>query len=221
MIYNHDTQSGVIPGVVSGIVGFLVFLIIHALWIMPIWFIFPIGLLIAAIGGVAVGWAYSVIYQQLPPRPWRSLALMLLVCLILLPATVLGEMRPPMFVPTRMGGVMVSELVVPPVEVFVRFVLELMVTASVAGGILGWWIGRTKRAAIATATAGFIFALGPGHNIPLIGGGGVYYLSKEIAIMLSVIVVASVTLVEVHHVLTKEVHEIRYSSFLDTEDNVR
>src|SRR5262245_58037909 len=38
------------------------------------------------------------------------------------------------------------------------------------GGLVGWWLGRTWRAAVATAVTGFVFVLGPGHNIPFIGG---------------------------------------------------
>jgi len=44
--------------------------------------------------------------------------------------------------------------------------------------------------------AGFVFALGPGHNIPFIGGTpGV---GKELAIMTAVTLVAALVLVEGH-----------------------
>jgi hypothetical protein len=81
-------------------------------------------------------------------------------------------------------------------EAVFRFIAELMLTASVAGGLVGWWLGRTRRAALATALAGFVFALGPVHNIPFIGGtSGV---GKEIAIMTAVILVSAIALVEAH-----------------------
>jgi hypothetical protein len=76
----------------------------------------------------------------------------------------------------------------------------LLVTATVVGGLVGGWLGRTRRAALATAVAGFIFALGPGHNIPFIGGTpGV---GKELAIMTVVTLVAALVLVEGHVWLT-------------------
>ena len=66
--------------------------------------------------------------------------------------------------------------------------------------MIGWLIGRTRRAAASTALAGLIFALGPGHNIPLIGGTpGV---TLEIAIIGNVVLVSSFVLVGTHHLLS-------------------
>ena len=48
-------------------------------------------------------------------------------------------------------------------------VLERILTAIPMGALVGWVLGRSKEAALATATAGFIYALGPGHNIPFLG----------------------------------------------------
>ena len=49
-------KSSLIAGILSGTAGLLVFLVIHHVWIKPIWAIFPAGLFIAALGGLAVGW---------------------------------------------------------------------------------------------------------------------------------------------------------------------
>ena len=48
-------KAALIAGVISGMAGLLVFLTIHHFWIKPIWFIAPIGLMIAGLGGLAVG----------------------------------------------------------------------------------------------------------------------------------------------------------------------
>jgi len=45
-------KVSVIAGVLAGIA---VFLVLHQLWIMPIWFILPNRAVIAAAGGLAVG----------------------------------------------------------------------------------------------------------------------------------------------------------------------
>ncbi|HEX6386534.1 MAG TPA: hypothetical protein VF177_17825 [Anaerolineae bacterium] len=116
-----------------------------------------------------------------------------LITATLLPGIVLGELRPPMF-SVSPAGVANLEMGVP--EVVGRFIGELLLTAVVAGALLGWWLGRTRRAATATAVAGFIFALGPGHNIPFIAStNGV---GKEMVIMMSIVAVASLVLVEGH-----------------------
>lgn len=59
-------RSSLIAGVFSGIAGLATFMTIHALWIVPIWFVAPIGLVIAMAGGVAVAWAFHEL------RPHRN-----------------------------------------------------------------------------------------------------------------------------------------------------
>ncbi len=189
----HRTDTGaLIAGASAGITGLLAFLALHALWIVPIWFILPVGLLLAGSGGLAVGWAYAELKSRLPRRPWTALAVVGMIALILLPAVVLAELHGPVFSVTPAGPVQTVATSV----IVTRFVGELLATATIVGGLAGWWLGHTRRAALATGVAGFVFALGPGHNIPLIGGTpGV---GKELAIMTAVTFVSALVLVEGH-----------------------
>jgi hypothetical protein len=186
---NGLLSVNLIAGVLAGIVGLLVFLVIHHLWINPIWFILPIGLVIAALGGLAVGWAYHELSPNLPPFPWSTLAFVALIGIILAPSIILAEIRQPLFTITEVD----AELSVPVWYAAIIFILELLVTATLVGGLAGWLIGRTSRAALATALAGFIFALGPGHNIPFLGGTP--GTLKGIAILLAIILSATIILV--------------------------
>lgn len=189
----NGSTAAIIAGVLAGVAGLLTFLVIHALWITPIWFILPMGLMVAVLGGCAVGWAYAELHPRLPRRPWTVVAIMALITATLLPGIMLGEVRRPMF-SISPAGVASLEMAIP--EVVLRFVGELLLTAALTGALLGWWLGRTRRAAASTALAGFIFALGPGHNIPLIGGTG--GTGKAVVIMMSIIGTASLVLVETH-----------------------
>lgn len=74
----------------------------------------------------------------------------------------------------------------------VIFVLELLVTATLVGGLAGWLIGRTP---ISTALAGFVFALGPGHNIPFLGSTP--GTLKGVSITLSIVLYSAAVLVEI------------------------
>jgi hypothetical protein len=189
----HRTNTGaLIAGALAGLCGLLAFLMLHALWILPIWFILPAGLLVAGSGGLAVGWAYAELVAHLPRRPWTTLAVVAIISLILLPAFVLAELHGPVFIVTSGGPV---QTVATPVIV-ARFVGELLATATIVGGLIGWWLAHTWRAALATGVAGFVFALGPGHNIPLLGG--MPEVSTELALMIAVILVSALVLVEVH-----------------------
>jgi hypothetical protein len=185
-------SAALIAGLVSGTAGLLVFLVIHHFWIQPIWFILPMGLLIAGGGGLAVGWAYQELMAQLPSRPWSALALIALISAILAPAIVLAELRAPLFSGTT------AETAVLRVSVgraAMVFVLELLATSAIAGALAGWWIGGTGRAAMATALAGSVFALGPGHNIPFLGNTP--GTAKGIIVLLAVVAVSAFVLVEV------------------------
>lgn len=179
-----------VAGVLAGIVGLLVFLVIHHHWITPIWFILPLGLVIAALGGLAVGWAYHELAPNLPAPPWSTLAFVSLIGIILAPAIILAEIRQPLF---TISGTEAT-LAVPVWYATVVFIMELLVTATLAGGLAGWLIGGTLRAALATALAGFIFALGPGHNIPFLGSTPALW--KGIGILLAIILVSTFILVE-------------------------
>jgi hypothetical protein len=183
-------NASLLAGVVSGLAGLLVFLIVHHFWIRPIWFIALPGGMIAALGGLVVGWAYAELRSGLPPRPWTALAVFGLVAATLVPAVVLAQLRPPPL-DIRTGALINGSS---GWAVFARFVLELLVTASVVGALAGWWLGQTGRAALATALAGFVFALGPGHNIPFLGNTPA--AGKGLALLVSIILVSALVLVE-------------------------
>lgn len=201
MIYNENIvkrlkRSSLIAGGLSGFAGLLVFLLIHHFGITPIWFILPLGLLIAGLGGLAVGWAYGELLPALPPRPWTAVAIVGLISVILLPSFILAELRGPMFDVTVPAGV----LLISTQRAAALFVLELLVTSTLVGALVGWLIGRTARAALATALAGFAFALGPGHNIPFLGStpGSI----KGFLLLLVIVCVSAVVLVEVERRLS-------------------
>ncbi|MBX7237106.1 MAG: hypothetical protein K1X65_22170 [Caldilineales bacterium] len=183
-------NPSLIAGLLSSLAGLLVFLTIHHFWIRPIWFILPPGLVIAALGGLAVGWAYAEIKAGLPPRPWTALAVMALVGATLTPAIVLAQLRPPPLNISTGAIIDGSNGWI----VFARVVLELLLTAAAVGGLAGWWLGRTPRAALAMALAGLIFAIGPGHNIPLLGNTPV--VGKGIILLVVIIIVSAIVLVE-------------------------
>ena len=48
---------------------------------------------------------------------------------------------------------------------------------------------HTRQAALSTAVAGFVFALGPGHNIPLLGNTRV--VGKGIVLLLAITMVSA------------------------------
>jgi hypothetical protein len=190
-------KASLSSGVLSGITGLLVFLVIHHLWIKPIWDILPAGLVIATLGGLSAGWAYYEVFPHLPGRPWSILAWIILVSLCLAPAVMLAQLRPPVVASAGMA----SGMTITVTQALVVLVRDLLLTATVTGGLAGWFIVRTWRAALATALAGFVFALGPGHNIPFLGNTPA--TEKGILLLLAIIGSASTVLVESHAFFTR------------------
>jgi hypothetical protein len=179
-------------GAAGGLAGLAVFLVLHHAWIAPIWFIAPVGAILAAGGGAAVGAAYGELLPRLPARPWTALSIVALVAAILAPSIVLAELRGPMY---RFGPDGESTLNVPFSEALTTFVVGLLGTAALTGAALGSLIGRTGKAGATTALAGLALAIGPGHNIPFVGGTPA--TTKELTILGLVVGVAALVLVEV------------------------
>jgi hypothetical protein len=84
----------------------------------------------------------------------------------------------------------------------VIFIIELLLTATLVGGTAGWVICHTRKAALTTALAGLIFALGPGHNIPFLGNTP--GTLKGVAILFAIVMVSAVVLVETHTRISEE-----------------
>jgi hypothetical protein len=189
MLATNRMGRSLVSGVAAGFGGLLIFLVVHHVWIAPIWFIAPVGLVIASLGGLAIGWSYFHLRPSLPARPFAGLAMFALVALLLLPGMLLSFSHGPLF-DLKTGRVAEGMRAI----VIAHFVFELVLTASVAGALAGYALRRTRAAALSTAVAGVAWALGPGHNIPMFGTNPAAF--KGHAIVLLVAFVACVTLVE-------------------------
>jgi hypothetical protein len=177
-------------GILAGIAGLATFLMVHHAWIVPIWFIVPAGTLIAAAGGAVVGLGYAELRPHLPGRPWTAGVMLAMVGAMLLPAVAIAQLRGPILQMAPGGG---ATLLVPIGQAIVDFALGLVGSAALVGALLGWLVGRTRRVMARTAAAAAALALGPGHNIPLLGGTPA--VVKELVILLLVGIVASTVLV--------------------------
>jgi hypothetical protein len=184
-------EAAIAAGAVAGIGGLAVFLVAHHVWIVPIWFIAPVGVVMAGAGGAVVGASYATLRPHLPRRPWAAPTVAGLYAGMLAPAVLIGELRAPIFALDANGG---GTLLVPPTEAVVDVLVGLLGTSALVGAIVGALIGRRRRAVGATTLAAIALAIGPGHNIPLLGGSPA--VGKELAILGAVVVAASVVLVE-------------------------
>ena len=204
---DRSGTASIEAGAGAGIAGLVVFLVLHHLWIVPIWFIAPVGVVMAAAGGAAVGAAYGELRPHLPRRPFTIVTVVGLIAVVLAPSVVIAELRGPIYVMDRDG----RTLLVPATQAVADFVVGLLGTSSLMGLVLGWLIGRNRRAAGTMALAAFALALGPGHNIPLLGGTGA--VAKELLVLAAVTAVASLVLVEGEAWRAQRVTDTRQQQF--------
>lgn len=183
-------------GICAGVAGLLTFLIIHHFWIKPIWFIAPFGLIIAGLGGLAIGRSYAILYTALPRRPWTFLAVTIMIAIILAPAILLAQLRPPLI-----DVVTFKLLPQGAIRAAINYTTELLATSIVMGAAVGWLVGRSRHAMITTAIAGFAYALGPGHNIPALGNTPA--AGEGLVLLLIITLISTFVLVEVSTMLLK------------------
>ena len=179
-------------GIAAGLAGLAAFLVLHHVWITPIWFVAPVGAVMAAGGGAIVGAAFAEVLPRLPQRPWRTLAVVAGATAILAPAIVVAEGVGPIYAMAGEDG----RLLVGSGEAVAVFLVGLIGTAGISGAVLGALVSHTGRAAGWTALAGVALAMGPGHNIPLLGATPA--TAKELTILAVVAVVSALVLVEGH-----------------------
>ena len=160
-----DPRASLAAGVLAGIAGLLVFLALHHLWIRPIWFILAPGLVVAVLGGLAIGWAYAEIRLGLPSRPWTHLAFLCLVGATLAPALIAAELRPALF-DVDTGDLAPGGSVRGVAE---HFVIELLLSAAIVGALAGRLLGRTQASRVRDGARGVRLRTRPGPQHPAAG----------------------------------------------------
>lgn len=191
--------STVAPGVAAGLTGLVVFLSLHAVWVLPIWFVAPLGVVAATLGGVAVGWAFLQVEPRLSQRlVFRWLAVAGGAVLVLIPSLLVAWAGDPYF--TVFDGVRRASSDIPGIAL--RFVVEFLVVTTLSGAALGWVVTRSRRGTVAVATAALAFALGPGHNLPFFHLLAAPAVARTgLLLTLATIVAASATFVVVDRVV--------------------
>ena len=116
--------------------------------------------------------------------------MMIVIGAILAPSVILAQLRSPLM-DIRTGVILDGDTG----HVVLHFVVELLLTATVVGALAGWFLGRSPQASIATALAGLVYAIGPGHNIPLLGSTPA--VGKGLVLLLLITLVSVIVLVEV------------------------
>jgi len=140
-----------VAGAAAGSVALLVFVALHAVWIVPIW-----GMLsmipIAALVGALAAWPFEQLSARgaLPSAPFDGIAFVGLLLLTLVPTTVMGVFA---------GPVDRDRITVPAV-------LVPLLLAAPAGVLIGALLVGVGPASLALGAAAFAVALTLGHNLP-------------------------------------------------------
>lgn len=184
------SSAALAAGALAGIAALAVFLTVHALWIVPIWSIAPLGVMIAALSGLGGGWAYDLHRERMSGSiPVRVATLFVAASLVLLPAEPVALLIAPIDLTSQ-------SVDAPRVAAALALFFVIATIVGAAGGAL---FGQSRKAAGVTALAAFGLALGIGHNAPLFGYG--WPAVKLWTIMLTATGIASLTLVGLDAIL--------------------
>lgn len=179
--------ASLIAGAVAGAAGFALFLVVHALWIVPIWDVAATGPLAAGFG-LAAGWAFHewAEHGRLPAAPLHGPAFAGLLYATLAPVALIGVLAGP----------------VPTDRVDFWRVLPPLLAALPAGALLGWLLAGSRRAALAFGLAALALAITIGHNLPFfpIGARGAPFAFGS---LLGVEMLAAIVLVAARSLLAR------------------
>src|SRR3954470_16765560 len=150
-------------GVAAGVVGCVAFLLIHHVWLVPIWFIAPVGIPVGAAGGAVVGMAYAELFPRLPGRPWTAFVVAGVFATVMVPGVVIAQLAGPVLAVGRGGA---TALLVPGAQAAVLVTVCLAATVITGAG-MGALIARRRSAAVSMAVAAVASGIGPGPNVPM------------------------------------------------------
>ncbi len=159
------SDSYVAVGVLCGFVCLGAFLVIHAIWIAPIWNVAVIGVILACAGGVVAARCYALARHLMPARPVSWIMVFGMLVAPLVPCVILTSALPPLL--EAENGEIVHPINVP--WLVTGFFVNLLIPATAVGAAIGWVITNRRSAVALFATMGLLMALGPGHNLPLFG----------------------------------------------------
>ena len=187
-----DRQVPVAVGLISGLTGLVVFLVMHAIWITPIWFISIIGIIVSAGGGIVTARCYERSTRLRIWRPFSSLYVFSLVGITLLPCVLLIQMVPPLL--EAENGEVVHPVNMP--WVVSGFFLLLLIPAATVGWLVGRFLTGSNSSAVLYSSMGLLVALGPGHNLPLFGDATGEQLFKALMLTFTPMAAAAVVMAE-------------------------
>ena len=147
----NELPPTAVAGAVAGSVAILVFVALHAVWIVPIWAMLWM-LPVAALIGALAAWPFDALAAggSLPRAPFDGITFSAVLLATLVPTAVVGVL---------VGPVDRDHISVPAV------LLPLLLAAP-AGGAIGGALSGSAPASIALAVAALALALTLGHNLP-------------------------------------------------------
>lgn len=164
-----DVTPTIVAGAFAGSVALVVFVTVHAIWIVPIWAMLSM-LPVAALVGALAAWPFEAIAQRgaVPAAPFDGLAYALMLLATLMPAAVFGAFAGPV----DREHISASAVLVP------------LLLAAPAGAAMGGAMAGSS-GALALSLAALALALTLGHNLPFFPIGS-YGWEKAFTLVASV-----------------------------------
>jgi hypothetical protein len=172
-------RRNLVAGALAGAAGAFAFAVAHAILIVPIWTRSASGFLFGVLAGAAAGWAYTELgFDARASRARTALGRVAV-------GASFGALLWFAVVPVTLADALLRAVGLAP-RYELLAVAVAVVLALAGGGILGWWLGHSRRAAVAGASAAMLLTVAMAGPVPV--GRSV----RALAIFLAVLPVAAV-----------------------------
>ncbi|MBI2772865.1 MAG: hypothetical protein HYX56_00005 [Chloroflexi bacterium] len=141
----------VIAGAIAGGVALVTFVVVHAIWIVPIWGMLMM-LPVAALVGAVAAWPFTEMSARgiLPPAPLDAIFFSFVLLATLVPTEIFAIVNGP----------------IDRYHIDIALLLLALALAAPAGAMLGLALTGTFTGAIALGAAALLLSLTLGHNLP-------------------------------------------------------
>ncbi|MFW9855968.1 MAG: hypothetical protein ACFFFG_13015 [Candidatus Thorarchaeota archaeon] len=190
-----NSSSFLVSGTIAGIITSFIFILLHFLFIADIFFILPFALIIGALTGLFLAWAYLTIFEAFNVRNLIKFLTLFSIPMILVDLVTLFSEK----------TYSIAELIETrtlPSDFGERVIFPIIPIMLLSGILIGWYFGKDRKAVIPAIFANVIVLIGIGHNLPFINMVSVdnVFLFLEIKllfylILITMVIVYGITLI--------------------------
>ncbi|MFW9779526.1 MAG: hypothetical protein ACFFE8_11780 [Candidatus Heimdallarchaeota archaeon] len=155
------SSSFLLSGTLAGTITSVIFILLHFLFIADIFFILPVAIILGALTGGCLAWAYLRIFNSFDLQNLTKFLALFSIPMILVDLVTLFSEK------TYSFEELVESQTLPP-DFLARVIFPIIPIVLLSGIAIGWYFGKDRKAVIPAISANVMVLIGIGHNVPFI-----------------------------------------------------